>query len=96
MAQLREFEGLYHSDEVEVTYSVLVQDGKLSLRRRPDAVRPLTPTYRDTFIAPSVRSGFGESGEWVVRFRRDEDGHVVSLSIALARANDLRFARLTR
>jgi CubicO group peptidase (beta-lactamase class C family) len=96
VAQLRELEGLYHSDEVEVTYSVLVQDGKLSLRRRPDAVRPLTPAYRDTFIAPSVRSAFGESGEWVVRFRRDKDGHVVSLSIALPRANDLRFVRLTR
>ena len=96
VAQLREFEGLYHSDEVEVTCSVLVQDGKLSLRRRPDTVRPLTSAYNDAFIAPSVRTAFGESGEWVVRFRRDKDGHVVSLSIALPRAYDLPFVRLTR
>jgi len=96
VAQLREFEGLYHSDEVEVTCSVLVQDGKLSLRRRPDTVRPLTPAYNDAFVAPSVRTAFGESGEWVVRFRRDKDGQVVTLSIALPRANDLRFVRLTR
>lgn len=95
VAELGEFEGLYQSDEVEVTYSVLAHDGKLSLLRRPDAVRPLTPAYRDVFIAPSARSAFGESGEWVVRFRRDKDGHVVSLSIALPRANDLRFVRLT-
>ncbi|MDP2884177.1 MAG: serine hydrolase domain-containing protein [Ignavibacteria bacterium] len=96
VAQLQELEGLFHSEEVEVTYSVLVQDGKLSLRRRPDAVRLLTPTYRDTYVAQSVRSGFGESGEWVVRFRRDQDGHVVSLSIRLPRAYDLLFARLAR
>lgn len=94
--QLREFEGLYHSDEVNATYSVREQNGKLFLLCRPDAVRTLSPAYGDVFSAPSAKSAIGESGEWTVRFRRDKDGRVVSLSLALPRAYDLRFLRPTQ
>lgn len=83
-AQLAEYAGEYVSDEAEVTYRVVVEDGKLFLRARPAASFLLTPSYADAFRA--------ESGA-LVRFRRDASGRVNELSLGSPRVWDLRFAR---
>jgi len=75
--------GDYRSDEAEVTLRVAVEEGRLVIRRRPDSVIPLTPTYRDGF-----RSSLG-----VVRFLRDAAGRVNELSVSESRVWDLRFRK---
>jgi hypothetical protein len=82
--QLAEYAGEYTSDEAEATYRVVLENGKLFLRARPDHSQELTPNYADAF-----RSEHG----WLVRFRRGADGKPSELSIGLSRVRDLRFAR---
>lgn len=85
--QLAGYAGEYTSDEAEATYRVVVEDGKLFLRARPDRSQELTPLYADAF-----RSEHG----WLVRFRRGADGKVSEMSLGLSRVRDLRLARTTR
>lgn len=83
-AQLAEYVGEYASDEAEVSYRVVLEDGKLVVRGRPAAVHPLTPLYADGF----------DSDGLLVRFRRDAAGRVNGLSLGMPRMWDLRFARV--
>ena len=85
--QLRALAGTYTSDEAETTLTVAVQDGALTIKRRPDAVFGLTPLYADAFRAPQ----FG-----TVVFRRNASGAVTALSVVDGRVWDLRFARQPR
>ncbi|HWM93710.1 MAG TPA: serine hydrolase domain-containing protein, partial [Thermoanaerobaculia bacterium] len=48
-AQLAEYVGEYTSDEAEVTYKVVVEEGKLLIKGRPDISFGLTPLYADAF-----------------------------------------------
>lgn len=82
--QLAEYAGEYTSEEAEVTYRVVVEDGKLVVRGRPAASYPLTPLYADGFDADGL----------LVRFRRDAEGRVSGLSLGMPRMWDLRFARV--
>lgn len=84
--ELAEYGGEYTNDEAEVSYTVLVQDGHLVMRRRPGVVVPLTPAYRDAFIF--------ESPPDVALFQRDAGGRITGLSLGLGRVRDLRFRRL--
>lgn len=84
-AELAEYGGEYTSDEAEVSYTVLVQDGRLVMRRRPGVVIPLTPTYRDAFVFDSPPN--------LALFQRDASGRVTGLSLGLGRVRDLRFRR---
>jgi CubicO group peptidase (beta-lactamase class C family) len=81
--QLKGFVGRYVSEEIETTLDVAVEEGRLVIRRRPDATIPLTPVYADAF---SINGGW-------VRFRRDATGRVVGLSVSQDRVWDLQFAR---
>jgi CubicO group peptidase (beta-lactamase class C family) len=83
-AQLAEYVGEYTSDEAEVSYRVVLEDGKLVVRGRPVAAYPLKPLYADGFDAVGL----------LVRFRRDADGRVNGLSLGMPRMWDLRFARV--
>lgn len=82
--QLAEYVGEYTSDEAEVTYRVVLEDGRLVLRARPDISFALTPSYADAFLS--------DDG-WLVRFRRGADGKVSGMSFGLGRVRDLRLAR---
>jgi CubicO group peptidase (beta-lactamase class C family) len=82
-AQLAEYVGEYTSDEAEFTYKVVVEEGKLLIKGRPDISIGLAPLYADAF-----QSDIG----FLVRFLR-KDGKVSELSFGLDRARDLRFAR---
>ena len=82
--QLAEYTGEYTSEEAEVTYRVVVEDGKLVAHGRPAASHPLTPLYADAFDADGL----------LVRFQRDAAGRVSGLSLGMARMWDLQFARV--
>jgi CubicO group peptidase (beta-lactamase class C family) len=85
-AELEAMTGDYTSDEAEVTFSVRLEAAGLVLHRRPDAVFPLTPTYKDGFS-----SQLGS-----VRFLRDSTGKVTAMSIGESRVWDLRLPRAAK
>jgi len=80
---LSDFVGIYRSEEAETTYRVSIDDGILAIWQRPNNTRSLGAMYRDTF---RMRGS-------VIRFRRDDSGHVTALSLSLGRVYDMRFQR---
>lgn len=84
-AQLRDYAGLFTSDDAETTLTIEVEKDALVARRRPDTTLPLTPVYADAFRSPA---GF-------VRFHRDASGRVTELSLVSPRVWDMRFRRVT-
>lgn len=83
-AELAALAGEYASDEAEVAFHVVLENGLLVIHRRPDAAFPLSPTYRDGFS-----SQLGS-----IRFLRDTGGQVTELSLGESRVWDLRFRKL--
>jgi CubicO group peptidase (beta-lactamase class C family) len=84
LAELRSYEGEYHSSDAETTFVVSVESGRLAVWQRPDVTRMLTPIYPDGFRA----------GGYIYRFRREGGGRVVALSLSLGRVYDMRFTRV--
>lgn len=84
-ADLQAFAGTYTSDEAEVDLSVVVDAGRLIVRRRPNATFTLQPTYADTF----------SSGLGTIHFVRDASKRVDALSVGRDRVWDLRFRKAT-
>ena len=84
--ELKEFTGIYTSDEAETSYQAVVQNQTLVLKRRPDTVIELKPIYEDAFDGPHLG---------LVIFRRDASGRVTALSVHQDRVWDLRFKRVT-
>lgn len=82
--ELREYVGRYRSDEAETTYRVSVDDGALTVWRRPNDTWTLEPIYDDAFRMRGQ----------IVRFRHDPTGRVDGLSLSLGRVYDMRFQRL--
>jgi CubicO group peptidase (beta-lactamase class C family) len=83
-ADLEAMTGKYASEEAEVTLKVTLEPNGLVIRRRPDTIIPLTPSYRDGFS-----SSLGS-----VRFIRDSGGRVIEMSIGGGRMWDLRLPRI--
>ncbi|MFT5142635.1 MAG: CubicO group peptidase (beta-lactamase class C family) [Rhodothermales bacterium] len=83
-AALSAFEGSFRSDEAEVTYQMVVEDGVLVAKDRYGDTDPLSPLYPDAF-----RNSMG-----TILFRRDRGGKVTGLSLVQGRVWDLRFRRL--
>jgi CubicO group peptidase (beta-lactamase class C family) len=81
-AELAELAGTYTSDEAEVSLDVVVDNGVLMVKRRPDSVMTLSPLYKDAFT--------GALG--TIIFRRSGD-RVSALSVVQDRVWDLRFTR---
>jgi CubicO group peptidase (beta-lactamase class C family) len=83
-AALATFAGQYRIGEVDMTYTVLMADGKLRLRwpRQSDLV--LEPVGGDRFV----------SGPWTLTFTRSEAGAVDGLTLTARRLRRLRAERL--
>jgi CubicO group peptidase (beta-lactamase class C family) len=79
--ELMELAGTYVSDDAETTLVASVEEGTLVLKRRPDTVIKLTPTYKDAFS--------GSLG--TVVFRRG--GRALEMSVVQERVWDMRFTR---
>jgi CubicO group peptidase (beta-lactamase class C family) len=86
-ADLRAYEGEFYSHDAETTLTVIVEEGHLEVRRRPDDSFRLSPVYSDAFTA-------GQLG--LIRFDRDESGTVVELRLRQGRVYDMRFQRVER
>ena len=83
-ANLKQLVGDYRSDEAEVTFTAMIDKGRLALRRRPGVLIDLEQTGTDTFRGPQLGT---------VTFRRNSSGAVEGLSIKQDRVWDLRFTR---
>lgn len=83
-AHLAEYAGTYRSEELDATYTVSIEEGKLTLRRRPAAPVTLQPTYRDAFRAEDLGQ---------LRFTRDAAGRVDGFNVNAGRVRHLRFTR---
>ena len=82
-AALAEYAGTYHSDEIETTIVVAVQNGALVARRRPDTTTSLRPHSRDRFDG----GGIG-----LLTFHR-RGGRVTEFGVTQDRVWDLRFLK---
>jgi CubicO group peptidase (beta-lactamase class C family) len=82
-AQLAEYEGSYYNSEVDVTWLMRIDAGKLVAFRKGRRIGPLTPTYRDGFV----------EGAMVLDFTRDAKGHVAGFLVEAGRVRHLQFAR---
>jgi hypothetical protein len=79
--------GRYHSEELDATYTLAVEDGALVLRhRRFPAPIPLAHTAGDAFSGRFPIS--------TVDVERDADGRVTGLRVGNGRARDILFARM--
>ena len=81
-----DYTGRYASDELDVVLTMVVRDGQLVVKRRPNDDIALKPAYLDGFQ--------GTSGLTSVRFSRDGKGTVTGFSIFAGRVLDVRFKRL--
>jgi CubicO group peptidase (beta-lactamase class C family) len=81
---LRAYAGTYASEDAETEMTAAVEAGVLVLKRRPDTVLKLTPTYPDAFTAPSLGT---------VIFRREASGRVNAFSVVQDRVWDMRFGK---
>jgi CubicO group peptidase (beta-lactamase class C family) len=83
-ADLEAYAGSYHSDEIDMTYKIYVEDGKLKAWFRPAQRTELAPVYPDAFDA---------EGD-IVRFTRDTSGRIDGFLVYAGRVRHLRFKRL--
>lgn len=81
---LAAYAGKYHSEELDVTHTVAVRDGKLTVSHWPGATTTATPTMRD---------GFRINRAWHGTFTRDARGAVDGYELTNGRCRRVRFDR---
>jgi CubicO group peptidase (beta-lactamase class C family) len=81
--ELAAFAGVYYSDEIDTTYTLTVEEGKLRARFRPARRVELIPVYADAF----------EAGGNTLRFSRDDTGRATGFLVYAGRVRHLRFVR---
>lgn len=82
--ELAAYAGAYHSDELDATYTLSVDDGALTVHRRSAEPQALQPLTRDEFSA----------GSMTARFLRAADGTIEGFVLDLGRIRNLRFDRI--
>jgi len=82
--RLREYEGLFRSDEMATTYTIAVRDDQLTASHAKHGVWALVPTVEDSFRAPRGS----------VLFERDEAGWVEGFCVSDKRSRNIRFDRV--
>ncbi len=85
-ADLKEYAGTYHSEELDVKYRFMVRDGKLYIRFRNFAKDPFNPLIRDVF---SLSEGYIR-----LNFQRNEQGQISGFLVNTGRVVDLKFKKL--
>jgi len=88
-AQLAEYAGSYHSDEVETTQVWKLEKGQLVVYANDRRLGVLEPTYKDGF----TRGGGG--GGTVIDVQRDAKGRITGYLIESGRVRHLRFTRVS-
>jgi CubicO group peptidase (beta-lactamase class C family) len=82
-AELEAFAGSYYSEEIDTTYRLYVEGGKLKGRFRPAQRFEMVPVYTDAF----------ETEGDIVRFTRDGAGRVDGFLVYAGRVRHLRFVK---
>jgi len=82
-AQLAEYVGEYYSDELQVTYKLVLENGKLFFRYRNAPKKPLSPTLSDMF---KVRGT-------TIHFIRDDQNRISAFTLSTERVRNIRFVR---
>lgn len=83
--QLAEYAGAYYSDEIDSTYRVAVQDGKLVLLRKKYPPSSLQATFTDVFGTGSLLG--------TIRFTRDQQQRVTGFIATGGRVRNFRFVK---
>jgi len=83
--QLAEYAGAYYSDEIDSTYRVAVEEGKLKLLRKKFPPVPLQPAFTDAFTTGSLLG--------TIKFTRDRQQHVIGFIASGGRIRNLRFEK---
>jgi len=78
------FAGRYRNDEIGVTFTVAVKDGKLTISPRPGVLETLTPTVRDAF----------DGDDNAVWFTRGRNGAVREMHFGASRVWDFVSVRV--
>jgi len=82
-ADLKAYAGTYYGEEIDTTYVLYVEDGRLKIRFRPAQRIVLMPVYEEAFEA---------EGD-ILRFTRDGSGAVDGFRVYAGRVRHLRFVR---
>lgn len=82
-SDLGAFVGTYYSEEIDMTYTLYLENGKLMVRFRPAQRIALNPVYTDAF----------ESQGDILRFSRDSSGRVAAFRVYAGRVRHLLFVR---
>ncbi len=88
-AQLADYVGRYYSPELDASYDVVLQDGRLIVRHWK---------HDDITLTPSLRDEFTGSVWWFrnLEFVRGTDAQVTGLKVTNGRVRNLRFEKTTR
>jgi CubicO group peptidase (beta-lactamase class C family) len=89
-AELAEYTGRYHSDEIEATYDIKLDESSLAIMRPKYPATHLEPVFRDGFTMKDF-SVVVTSG--TVRFTRNASGHVDGLFMDAGRVRNFRFIK---
>jgi CubicO group peptidase (beta-lactamase class C family) len=86
-SQLASYEGEYRSDEVQATYKIVLENGKLFLRHENEykdyPKSPLAPTISDAFFIAGLN----------LRFERDARKQVAAFTLNAGRVKNIRFVK---
>jgi CubicO group peptidase (beta-lactamase class C family) len=82
--EMSEFAGMYYSQELDARYVVLVQDGKLMLRRKRS---------RDIVLYGMLADGFMNEDLGTLTFKRDSQNRVAGFSLNAGRVKHISFSR---
>jgi CubicO group peptidase (beta-lactamase class C family) len=81
--QLKEYQGDYFSQELRVTFQLVLKEGKLYFVHRNAPRTPLRPTLKDRF---TLRG-------WKIKFFRDIENEISAFALSAGRVKNLRFYR---
>jgi len=82
--QLAACAGAYYSEELDVTFELILRDDKLLVRRKKFPDRPLQPTMADVFTSNQLGT---------IHFLRDKEQKVTGFSLSLGRVRKLQFQK---
>ncbi len=84
-AQLSEYAGAYYSEEIDSTYTIALDNERLTLRRKKYPAAVLQPIFKDAF---TVSPGLG-----TLRIDRDEQGRIAGFTLFAGRIRNFRFVK---
>jgi CubicO group peptidase (beta-lactamase class C family) len=89
-SHLNDYVGSYTNDELQATWKLVVQNGKLIRQQWMAEDQPLQPSFPDGFIADL------SEGEFLMHFVRDRSGRVIGFDVATDMVRPMRFLKVEK